>query len=366
MTDQFYLITKGILEGIIALQGFFFAVFLWIHPKGKRKSNKVLSVFLLTMACHFAYLIVFDHFHQIRLPVSFIALALYGPLLLFYISSYLCPDWTFKPVNYLHAIVPTYAVIWFYLIRPYRADTTVFTDGIHVPVYLTLSIYLTAIIVKIKRSEHLPDPRHTEWLRFIVRTFFGAFILYVVFLIMELLDLTYFARMIRISSFVLLALLINGLVYKSLQYPSFVLRGSLKFDDDIVPKYAYSSLSNEDEERWSVRIKEIMNTEKPFRREDLSLQQLAAIVSLDPRHLSQIINNKFGSNFREFLNQFRIQEAKALLDDPANMKRSMKEIMYSVGFSSRSSFNTIFKETTGQTPTEYRDQIRKRSGDHQR
>lgn len=356
MTEPFYLTTKTILEGIIAFQGIFFSIFIWVHPKGRRQSNRILAIFLLTMAAHFSYLLAFEYFQNIRLPISFIALALYGPLLFFYVSSYLHNDWTLVRRDFLHALIPLYAIIWFFLIRRIDPNRPVLTDWIHVPVYGSLTAYLIVIIAAIRRSGRLVDSKHTEWLTFIIRTFVVAFILYVAFLIAEIMGLSFYARTIRIFSFVVIAVLINGLVYKSLQYPAFVLRGSLKFDDDIVPKYLYSSLTNEDEEKGFVKLTEVMRTEKPFCREDLSLPQLAAMLSIDPRHLSQIINKRFDINYREFLNQFRIREAVALLNDPQNPDRSIKEIMYAVGFSSRSSFNTAFKEITGQTPTDHRNQ----------
>ena len=59
-------------------------------------------------------------------------------------------------------------------------------------------------------------------------------------------------------------------------------------------------------------------------------------------------------NFFDFINQFRIDEARSILKNPEKKQFTVLEILYEVGFNSKSSFNTAFKKHTGLTPTQYR------------
>ena len=74
------------------------------------------------------------------------------------------------------------------------------------------------------------------------------------------------------------------------------------------------------------------------------------------RYLSQVINAHTGLNFYDFISQYRIEEAKKILSEPFTNK-TVLEVLYEVGFNSKSSFNTAFKKFTGVTPTHYKKEI---------
>ena len=74
------------------------------------------------------------------------------------------------------------------------------------------------------------------------------------------------------------------------------------------------------------------------------------------RYLSQIINDSLQKNFFDFINFYRIEESKNYLSDSKYKKLNILEVLYEVGFNSKSTFNKVFKEHTGLTPTEYRQQ----------
>ncbi len=97
-----------------------------------------------------------------------------------------------------------------------------------------------------------------------------------------------------------------------------------------------------------------METRRPWLDPDLTLEQLALQLKLRPKLLSQAINEGLGQNFFEFINRYRIGEAKRLLTNPADKKITVLEVLYQVGFNSKSSFNTLFKKQTGLTPSEFK------------
>jgi AraC-like DNA-binding protein len=110
-------------------------------------------------------------------------------------------------------------------------------------------------------------------------------------------------------------------------------------------------------EEWSGVLEELrgyMETRRPWLDPDLTLEQLALQLKLRPKLLSQAINKGLGQNFFEFINRYRIGEAKRLLNNPADKKVTVLEVLYQVGFNSKSSFNTVFKKQTGLTPSEFK------------
>jgi AraC-like DNA-binding protein len=100
-------------------------------------------------------------------------------------------------------------------------------------------------------------------------------------------------------------------------------------------------------------IEAFMTGHRPFLRSELTLAELALQFGLPPRRLSQLVNQGRGRNFADWVNHYRIEEAKRLLADPASGIRSVLDAMYAAGFSSKSSFNALFKASTGVTPTEF-------------
>ena len=88
-----------------------------------------------------------------------------------------------------------------------------------------------------------------------------------------------------------------------------------------------------------------------FKDPTLSLKVLASKLNMSTHHLSQIINQKTQNNYYDLINQYRITEAKRLLQE-SDMK--IIDIAYDVGFNSKSSFYTEFKKQSGLTPSHYK------------
>lgn len=103
------------------------------------------------------------------------------------------------------------------------------------------------------------------------------------------------------------------------------------------------------------RVADYMKRERPYLSADISLESLAQSLSLPERTLSRILNHHYGQNFFEFINSFRIERAKQLLKDPQKENWTILEVLNESGFSSKSTFNAIFKKRVGQTPSQYRN-----------
>lgn len=123
------------------------------------------------------------------------------------------------------------------------------------------------------------------------------------------------------------------------------------------PGYKNSGLNDQKTAQLFIQLTKHMNENKPFLQDDLSLRTLADQLGITANQLSQTINQKAGSNFFNFINRYRVQLVKDKLKDPAVSHYSILGIAYECGFRSKSAFNKIFKETTGQTPQQYQQSI---------
>lgn len=117
-------------------------------------------------------------------------------------------------------------------------------------------------------------------------------------------------------------------------------------------KYKDSHLENDVAEKCSKKLLYVMDIDKIYRDDALSLQSLAKKIGVTPHILSQVINEQMSRNFSDFVNQYRIEEAKKLLQD-ANEDTSVLKVCYDVGFNSKSAFYRAFKKFTNLTPSQY-------------
>lgn len=119
-------------------------------------------------------------------------------------------------------------------------------------------------------------------------------------------------------------------------------------------KYKSSSLSIEERDRLSLLVEQVMMEQKPYRTSDFNLPALAHVCHVSIHTLSQVINEKFGKGFFEWVADYRVADAKLILKEKPHLK--IEEVAEQVGYNSKSSFNTVFKKITGQTPSEFRKQ----------
>ena len=101
-------------------------------------------------------------------------------------------------------------------------------------------------------------------------------------------------------------------------------------------------------------LEQFMKDEEPFIDADLTIQNLAAQTGYSQKELSTLINLHIGKHFFDFINEHRIRKAMAILENPLKKNNTVLEILYQVGFNSKSSFNTAFKKYSNLTPVEYR------------
>ncbi|WP_247682466.1 AraC family transcriptional regulator [Pseudoalteromonas sp. MMG013] len=111
-------------------------------------------------------------------------------------------------------------------------------------------------------------------------------------------------------------------------------------------------LSDEKMQRVASKLELSMKEDKLFLHNDLSLKKLSESIAETENHISETLSQLLQTNFFQFVNGFRVEEAKAELKDKGKL---VTNIALDVGFNSKSTFNTAFKKVAGCSPSAYRN-----------
>lgn len=102
------------------------------------------------------------------------------------------------------------------------------------------------------------------------------------------------------------------------------------------------------------KLNQVIEEQQIFLDPDLRLRTLSETLNVPEHHLTILFNGHFGVKFYDFINQRRIEFAQQLLRSHEHQNKSVLEIGYAAGFNSKSTFYSLFKNTTNQTPAQYR------------
>ncbi|MFN7118106.1 MAG: helix-turn-helix domain-containing protein, partial [Saprospiraceae bacterium] len=152
---------------------------------------------------------------------------------------------------------------------------------------------------------------------------------------------------------------------KLTNFIAFEVDGNVVDSEDDIPlmqineKYSSSSLKGIEEVKLYYQLKILMETEKLYLDPNLTLKQVADRLSTNTKYLSQVVNHHIGTNFQNFLNGFRVTEAKEKILQEEFNNLTLFGIALQCGFKNKSTFYKVFKEITGITPREYIKHTRK-------
>lgn len=343
--------------------------------KGNKISNKILSAFM------FANAVFIANFFLSRLridlygtfPILYYAgtsfYLLLGPLLYGYTRSLCYRDFRLKSRDLLHLLPYVIVVICLSahymlrvtasksepLVRITAFDSLFYNISLHLQILCYLAITLTTLRkyrIELKQFYSSVEKINLSWLLYIL---VGFILMWLMDLATFTLSVTHLAGRIVINILAFISLSINFIfatfiVYKGLRQPA------LFSGIEEKAKYAKSRLTRDQSERHIKKLVQYMNTEKPYLMPSLSINDLAAELSIPSRYISQGINDSLNQNFFDFVNGYRIEEAKRIFMKPAGRKKTILEVLYEVGFNSKSVFNTAFKKHTGMTPSQFKKQ----------
>ena len=208
-----------------------------------------------------------------------------------------------------------------------------------------------------------------SWIRqFII----GSFIVCAVIAVaLHLLYITHPASLPYRYWFAVLTVFIYWVSYTALTQPSVfsVIKGYGKEENPaatVMPKlvvhrpsvkYSNSGLSKEAIANIQLTLKKVTEEQKPYLNPDLTINDLAALIKCNRHHLSQVLNESLKSSFYDYINFYRVEEAKQLLLNTGKENHKIASIAYDAGFNSLSTFNDIFRKYTGNTPSQFRKDL---------
>lgn len=129
-------------------------------------------------------------------------------------------------------------------------------------------------------------------------------------------------------------------------------------EETTVPKYEKSGLSADAADRIVTQLLDVMERKKPFTDPLLTLPQLADMIGVTPHNLLEVINSRLRKNFYDLVNGYRIEQVKRDLVSSEKSHLKILSVAFDAGFNSKATFNTLFKENTGVTPSDYRKSTR--------
>jgi len=352
--------------------------------KERHKSDYFLIGFLLTQAAIPLHLLINygDGFRLIALSASpnlyrifETAYWLEAPLLLWYTRSLVYKNYKWSRVDLLF-MLPVVIYLILTTINFYSLDNTTKYLALrdYQPVEAPVFRHLTGLVRESLRVVFgvmcLIDIRHCRqqirnrysnvdqidlgWLNFLVIAFLVVRV-WAVFVSIALISTAHlhinidFELMGLIGNYVTF-ILVSGLIFFSLMSSS-LFEGIEPHDEAEHDKEQEKSEVNPE---LVAKLESYMLDKKPFLANILTLEQLARQLEMPPRVLSNTINRHFNQNFFEFVNHYRVDEAKLLLADPEYQHKTMIEVMAECGFNSKATFNTFFKKLVGATPSQYR------------
>ncbi len=145
-------------------------------------------------------------------------------------------------------------------------------------------------------------------------------------------------------------------LFVALNNPEFFrgVNSELKPIKEVVSEEKSTPKFSEEKNKEIEALKDFMVKNEPYLDSSLTIQNLAEQVNMPVKDLSTLINLYMDKHFFDFVNEYRIEKAIQILKDPSQKQLTVLEILYQVGFNSKSSFNTSFKKYTGKTPTDFR------------
>lgn len=319
----------------VALQGVVLSVALY---RQKSKSIVYLSGLVMAFSLMLVYYVIYWTGYQTILPrVLAVAQGLtyaLGPLILHYMRS----KHKRVAIHPAHWIPLAGYIIYFFTlpwlirdVRPWLINGQTIIQNLHLLVYAVLVV--------------IHSFRFSKWKQFLAISFMGYVLSFMAYFIMVwsgtlLVEYDYFVSFIA-------AFCINYIGYSALMHRSMLTDQSARYDKSGLGESGVRALHGE--------LIHYMEEEKPFLESDLRLGDLAEALSHSSNHLSQVINDREGCNFSDFINRYRVEESKKLLQkDPDS---TLIQVAYRAGFNNKVTFTNAFKKFTGLLPSEFRNAV---------
>jgi len=327
------------LSALGAFNGFILSIYFAINAKKKIFANYFLSFLLLVLSIRIIKSVFFyfnPHLSNIFIQIGLSACILIGPFL--YLS--LKPNEEDKNQNWVKHIIPYLGGITILgILYPYVEHQQIWSwwivKAIYFQwfVYIVLSFkYIQPIFQKLKEKESLKK----------IEVWFLSIYLGVAFIWLAYSSAAYTSYIVGALSFTfILYLIVLLLIFKN-NHESVFFQEKEKYKNKVIDAEMLNLIS----QKFSIIVEKELYLNPNFNLEEASKE-----LKVTKHLLSQYVNEILGKSFSNLIKEYRIEKAKILLETEKNF--TLESLGYDSGFSSKSTFFTAFKKTTGFTPAEY-------------
>ena len=378
-----------LLISIIAYQALIFAIILLFYKKENNRSKRILGFYMFLNALYYAFSFCYYngsyHIFIFQYYVIIPIISLFQPFFYFYIKSLTNPHFKCSKKQLLH-FIPAFTFLFLNIILfsqlTYEQKIQLFSfnktinniyfnifyylhvSGYHLILSIQALIYLILIIKLVyKHRKSIPDNFSSydgvslNWLITLLILFFSITILQELFGNIKDISTNVNSR-ISYNVFMLFTLAfigIAGIRQKEIYAKVFIPLKNNDIDINELDKNKYqaSSLTNEEKLKLSKELKKLLEEEKLFLDNNLRLDDLVVRLNTNRQYLSQIINEVYEQNFYGLINKYRVDEVKKMFFNKQHKQMTIMGIANSVGFNSKSTFNTLFKKYTNKTPSQF-------------
>jgi AraC-like DNA-binding protein len=296
---------------------------------------------------------------------------LYGPLIYLYVVFLIHERESFTKYDYLHfipfLIVQVYGILFFYFETPeYQLGLLDFTKpspwhieliGMLIPISGIIYVIFT-IISTVRYNRTIKDSYANienidlSWLIYLV---IATVVIWIVVLLSYLLGFIYGDEIqANLLIYISISIFLYTFAIKSYKQSEIVYHSKKEKERKA---YKKSGLTDSRADEILEEIRNFMEKEKPFLDTKLSLNRFAEMLDISSHNLSEVINTRLGKNFYDFVNSYRVEEVKKLIQKDKESVYSILAHGFEAGFTSKSAYYSAFSKFTGITPAKYRKNI---------
>ena len=336
-------LSKMILDILLIIASylaFFFSVIILLK-KNKHVSDYYLSAWLLVLSIFMVML-------SIETTLSFVIRLLHSIFLFLYIKSITSESISTikKGVYFLPCII----------LFPFSFYPDLLAHPVFSIIHLIItSIFIFASYVQLRKylvylNKNYANVEYADinWLNLL---FYGNVFFYAVGILSNFFDFIPEKAIYAVTLFLFMN--ITGLK-AIMQNVVFIKRPAENIEKTNNETYVNYGLKSTEAEKLAQKLQQYMEIEKPYINPELCLNNLSIALDVYPHYITQVLSTVFNQNFYDYINTYRVEEAKKQLKDPKKSNFTILSIAFDCGFNSKTAFNRAFKQKTSQTPSEFR------------